>query len=243
MHVAVVLTAGGLSTRLGMGIKKEFFTFPDGKTVLSTCAESFLRFFLNTSNIKLSSLVITLPKHTLAEGENVFYTGETEDMCKNLSVKPSFIEGGTSRQESVSNALNYISRTDTSCSAVLIHDAARPYASTALIQRVIEGVQIHGSCVPVIQSTDTQKRIDPETGCIISHLDRRSIVCVQTPQGFTFPEILKAHQAAAVSAKTYTDDSEIWSDYFTDDPEIANVLSCEGEAVNKKITFSSDLSM
>ncbi|HPX25427.1 MAG TPA: IspD/TarI family cytidylyltransferase [Treponemataceae bacterium] len=243
MQIAVVLTAGGLSTRLGMGIKKEFFTFPDGKTVLSTCAESFLTYFHTASNCNLSSLVITLPKHALSEGEKVFYTGETGSLCKSLGITPSFIEGGASRQESVKNALYSINSKDSSCSAVLIHDAARPYVGTALIQRVIDGINAHGACVPVIQSTDTQKRLDPETGFILDHLDRKSIVCVQTPQGFLFPEIFQAHQKAALSAKIYTDDSEIWSDFFTNKPQIAKVLTCEGETANKKITFSSDLSM
>lgn len=242
MDIAVVLTAAGLSTRLGLGIKKEFFTFPNGKTVLSTCAETFLYYFLSTTEHNLTSLIITLPKQSLKEGESFFYTGITDSLCKKLSIQPLFIEGGNSRQESVRNALLCINQTE-SCNALLIHDAARPYVSTNLIQRVIDGVVSHGACVPVIQSTDTQKRIDPKTGLILDHLDRKTIVCVQTPQGFLFPEILSAHQQASLSAKVYTDDSEIWTDYFSSNPDKAKVFSCDGETANKKITFSSDLTM
>jgi len=240
MSYAVVLTAGGLSTRLGMGIKKEFFILNSGKSVLSACAENFLRYFLSNPHYTLSNLVITLPLNALEEGRRSFFTGNTENLCTEIGLVPSFIEGGSTRQESVFNALSYINTSNTACTSVLIHDAARPYASVQLIDRVVCGTEKHGSCVPVVQSTDTQKRIDPATGFVIDHLDRKTIVCVQTPQGFSFPDILTAHQSAASGFKSYTDDSEIWHDFFSE-KEYGKVLTCEGDNQNKKITFSSDL--
>ncbi len=241
MHYAVILTAGGLSSRLGLGIKKEFFTFENGKTVLSTCAENFLRFFQEYPKYILSSLIITLPKDVLGEGEQSFYKGNVSNMCAKLALNPSFISGGTTRQQSVFNALEHISKIDPSCQAVLIQDAARPYTRMALIKRVVEGVEKHGSCVPVIQSTDTQKRINPKTRMILDHLDRATVFCVQTPQGFLFPQIYEAHNKAASSAKIYTDDSEIWADYYKNDSLFASVFSCAGEPDNIKITYSTDL--
>ncbi len=241
MDYSVILTAGGLSTRLGLGIKKEFYTFSNGKSVLSTCAETFLLYFRDNPDKILSNLIITLPEHALAEGEQSFYTGITSDLCKILKIKPSFIHGGDTRQKSVYNALLLLQSSNSSCKTVLIHDAARPYVTIPLIDRVIRITDEKYACVPVIQSTDTQKKIDSDTGCIIDHLERKSIVCVQTPQGFKFPDILKAHQGALLSTKSYTDDSEIWSDYYENDPMKSRVWTCEGENDNKKITFSSDL--
>lgn len=240
MHYAVILTAGGLSTRLGLGIKKEFYTFANGKTVLSTCAESFLLFFKENPSFSLTSLIITLPTQFLSEGEKSFYKGETSDLCSKLAIVPSFISGGSTRQKSVHKALSFIHDTDPLCGAALIHDAARPYAGTELIKRVAEGVENFGACVPVIQSTDTQKRIHPETGMILDHLDRSNIVCVQTPQGFLFPRIFEAHNQASLSVKTYTDDAEIWADYISSGSPYSSVYSCKGEPDNIKITFSSD---
>lgn len=242
MNIAVILTAGGLSTRLALGIKKEFYLFPDGKSVLSTCAESFFSFFLQNPLYTLSSLIVTLPQDKIEEGQNSFYTGNTKAQCSSLHISPSFITGGVTRQKSVYLALSHIQSTSNDSSFVLIHDAARPFVTTKLISSVISTSVKHKTCVPVIEATDTLKKIDIKTGLICEHLERESFVCVQTPQAFAFPQILTAHKTAALSNKKYTDDSEIWNDYYSMNTPNNKVHTCKGEIENIKITYATDLS-
>jgi 2-C-methyl-D-erythritol 4-phosphate cytidylyltransferase/2-C-methyl-D-erythritol 2,4-cyclodiphosphate synthase len=83
---------------------------------------------------------------------------------------------------------------------VLIHDAARPWVSAALIDRVIDAALRWGAAIPVVPLTETPKKISGEDGgCFVKeHLKRAAIYCAQTPQGFAVSEIHEARYAGAV---------------------------------------------
>jgi 2-C-methyl-D-erythritol 4-phosphate cytidylyltransferase len=96
----------------------------------------------------------------------------------------------------------------------------------------------HGAAVPLLPLTETPKELDG-TGFIKRHLRRVSVGTAQTPQGFAFPGILRAHALAAErelrESWEYTDDAEVWGEF------VGPVAVVEGSPRNRKITFPEDL--
>lgn len=242
MNISLILTAAGMSTRMGTNKKKEFLVVPHplydaqrGTTVLSACAFTFLNTFLKSQSYKVPFLLITIPKDQDENAKEALFSNKLiKSLVKELSCEIVFIYGAETRQESIFNALEYLKKTNTS-DYVLIHDAARPWISTEVIENVIDKMIEHESAVPVIPSVDTQKQIDYEKGIIINHLKREEIVSVQTPQGFNFTKLYNANIQAIKDKITCTDDSQLWARY--NNP----VHICDGSVENKKITYLSDL--
>jgi 2-C-methyl-D-erythritol 4-phosphate cytidylyltransferase / 2-C-methyl-D-erythritol 2,4-cyclodiphosphate synthase len=142
--------------------------------------------------------------------------------------------GGASRQASVRAGLRALERHRPDL--VLVHDAARPFASDALITRAIAAAGMSGAAVPVIAVADTVKTVDA-TGCVTGTIDRAQLRMVQTPQAFGFAILLDAHQRAAAAGR----------EDFTDDAALAEwaglkVTTFKGEAGNVKLTTDDDFS-
>jgi 2-C-methyl-D-erythritol 4-phosphate cytidylyltransferase/2-C-methyl-D-erythritol 2,4-cyclodiphosphate synthase len=139
--------------------------------------------------------------------------------------------GGATRQASVRAGLEALASQGPGI--VLIHDAARPFATPALVSRAIVAAAQNGAAIPALPVTDTVKRID--AGRVTETLDRSSLCTVQTPQSFAFMALLTAHRRAAAAGR----------DDFTDDAALAewagmNVAVFAGEATNVKLTTSDD---
>ena len=118
---------------------------------------------------------------------------------------------------------------------VLIHDAARPFLTGALISRAIAAAKEHGAAVPAIAVADTVKMID-EHEVVTETLDRSRLRIVQTPQAFAFDLIVDAHRrAAAAGREDFTDDAALaeWAGH--------RVTVFAGEAGNVKLTTNDDL--
>ena len=151
-----------------------------------------------------------------------------------------FAIGGPSRRSSVYNALLRLK--DYKPTHVLIHDGARPWIKRPLIEEIIKGTSRHGAIIPVLPLVETPKELETLTrnsGFIKTHLRRAALCTAQTPQGFSYPEILKAHEKAAEREKQegfeYTDDAEVWGEF------IGRVAVIPGDPENKKITYPEDL--
>ena len=223
LKVAVIITAAGSSTRMGGKIKKEYLPLGEG-TVLSTCIKAFIEASKNQEQpFEISNLIVTIPKNGVSIAEKAVAPFVVE-----------FVEGGESRQRSVMNALEQIKKSSNSPEYVLIHDGARPFVSQVLISDVLFNSQKYEAAVPGITPTDTIKGID-ENGFIITHLVRKNLTAVQTPQGFVFEKLYEAHKKAAQDKQDYTDDSEIWGKYC------GPVKLVAGEVKNIKITYPGDL--
>jgi len=140
--------------------------------------------------------------------------------------------GSASRQGSCFAGLAALA--ETAPDIVLIHDAARPFASPALIDRAIDAALQHGAAVPGLGITDTVKVVD-STGRATATPNRSSLRRVQTPQAFRYPLVLAAHEkAAAAGLADLTDDGAVveWAG--------ETLFVFEGEAGNMKITAPDD---
>ena len=140
------------------------------------------------------------------------------------------VHGGATRQESVRLGLEAIAKTPPDY--VLIHDGARPMISNALIDNVIGGLAAAEGVLPVMPVVDTLKRVNA-AGVVGETVSREHLVRAQTPQGFRFPTILKAHRTFAGEA--LTDDAAVL--------ERAGhpVITVPGDETNIKVTTMDDL--
>ena len=142
------------------------------------------------------------------------------------------VYGGAARQDSVRAGLEALAPRRPQF--VLVHDAARPFASPALITRAIAAARTSGAAIPVLAVADTVKRVDG-TGQVTGTLERGELRLVQTPQAFDFSALLEAHRRAKAVGR----------DDFTDDAALAEwaglkVATFEGEAGNVKLTTDED---
>lgn len=141
---------------------------------------------------------------------------------------PGEVEGGSTRSESVRRGLAAVPKDAT---IVCVHDAARPFASHPIFQRVISAV-VDGAdaAVPGIPVVDTIKQVN-ETDVVVSTPRRETLRAVQTPQAFRASSLRRAHEH---------------HDEGTDDAALierigGEVVVVEGEVVNRKITTPEDL--
>ncbi len=214
-QVAAVVVAAGRGVRAGGDLPKQFRNI-GGETALHRALVSFLE----APNVSLVQPVIRAE-----DAERVrALTGALDILA------PVF--GGTTRQASVRAGLEAL--LPRSPDIVLVHDAARPFASAGLIGRAIAAVQKTGAAIPVLPVTDTVKRVD-EAGTVEATLDRTALRLVQTPQAFAFPTLLEAHRRAAAQGR----------DDFTDDAALAEwagmkVTVFAGEPGNIKLTTPDD---
>lgn len=140
------------------------------------------------------------------------------------------IAGGPTRQDSVRLGLEAIAPLKPD--VVLIHDGARPFVDGSVIGRVLAGLKDHPGAIPAMPVHDTLKRSGP-SGLIEETVPRTGLWRAQTPQGFHFPELLAAHQAAI--GHEWTDDAAV-----AEQAGLAVTL-VKGSEDNLKITTTEDL--
>lgn len=222
---AVVVTAAGKSERFNnndeQSVKKEYLKI-DGHTVLYRSIVPFL----NVPN--LQAIVVTCPVDLKEE-----CVVALEELGTRAPVPLVITNGGLTRQESVHNALELINNLDLGVEFVAIHDGARCFLSPDVAISTIATAKVYGAAAPAQIITDSIKEVD-QNGVMIRSYDRKSIVTVQTPQVFHFPEILQAHQSINPD-KIYYDDTEIYSDFGL------KVGVCQGDPNNTKITYLHDI--
>jgi 2-C-methyl-D-erythritol 4-phosphate cytidylyltransferase len=214
---AAIVTAAGTSARMG-GEKKEYRCL-DGVPVLARALLPFL------SPGRFSPLVVTVPPGDVPRARALL----EPHICLSLV---DFVEGGESRQDSVYRALKAIGPAHPE--NVLIHDGARPWLSAALVERVLAAVERWGGCVPLVDASEAVKQVG-EMPWIQGHLERQSIRCAQTPQGFSFARILAAHEKACAGCRHCSDDGEVFA--LFEGP----VAWVAGDPGNRKITWEHDM--
>ena len=211
MTVSGVILAAGRGERFGWE-KNKIFLQLQGRPILTHTVTAFLQ------SSAVSELVVVI-----REGEEE----EVRRILAALSLSIRLVHGGETRRDSALAGVR-ASRGE----IVLIHDAARPFPSQALIERVIEGARHHSAVVPVLSVTDTLLR--EARGRLLDPLDRRAWVRAQTPQGFRRALILPSLEAADPAV---TDDASAVLAKGED------VHAVRGEVWNLKITHPEDLDL
>lgn len=143
--------------------------------------------------------------------------------------------GGSTRQESVRLGLEHLANERPAFELVLVHDAARPFLSSDIVDAVIQGVTASGACTVGVPVSDTVKVV--EKGVIRDTLDRSTLYAVQTPQAARFPWLLEAHRTARGAQLAVTDDAALLEHYGHE------VRIVEGSPHNFKVTVRGDLEM
>jgi len=147
------------------------------------------------------------------------------------------VHGGITRQASVLEALESVA--DAPPDYVLVHDAARPFASDRLVARMFDALGNPGpsrplGVIPSLPIADTLKRVDAG-GLVTATVDRTGLHAVQTPQLFHYATLLAAHRAAcAAGREDFTDDAALLE--WRGQP----VATVAGEIENFKLTQPED---
>lgn len=132
------------------------------------------------------------------------------------------VGGGETRAESVRRGLAAV---PDDVAVVLVHDAARPAASTTLFERVIAAVRAGAAgAVPAVAVTDSLRTRDGAA------VDRAQLVAVQTPQGFP----------AAVLRAAHADGDEASDDATLVERAGGTIVVVDGEVTNTKLTHPHD---
>lgn len=211
-----LIVAAGRGQRLGGGTPKQYRRL-GGRPLLSYCAS-------------------TLSQHPDVRAVQVVYHPDDADLyhraVAGLDLLPP-VPGGATRQESVRNGLEALSRH--SPSRVLIHDAARPFLSARVIDDALAALDHHEAALVAVRVVDTLKRgRDTGSASFVSDtVDREGLWRAQTPQAFRFEAILEAHRAQ--SGRNLTDDAAIAEAAGMD------VVLVPGDEENFKVTTEDDL--
>ncbi len=179
MSISAILVAAGSGTRLG-GIKKQFKDL-GGKPLLFWSLQELL------DCPAVAQVILVLPQEDVAEFFNRYGRKYLPD---SLLLKICPVAGGSTREESVRLSLKEL-RTETRM--VLIHDAARPFLSGDLLNRMIEAGSKWGAATAAVPAKDTIK-LSMDGEFFTGSLKREELWQVQTPQIFRREWICQAHQ-------------------------------------------------
>jgi 2-C-methyl-D-erythritol 4-phosphate cytidylyltransferase len=143
------------------------------------------------------------------------------------------VVGGATRSASVRAGLTAVAPDARDDCVIVVHDAARPFATVELFQSVIDAVRSGADgAVPGLPVTDTVKQVE-DAGTVTATLDRTHLVTVQTPQAFRFAALRDAHRSGADA----TDDAALVEAIG------GRVVVVPGENTNRKITTPDDLAV
>ena len=188
--VGVIIVAAGSGSRTGSSELKQF-RWVAGKPMLLHSIQLF------QARPDVGMVVCVLPREYVGDPPPWIFQSDAERLL--LSV------GGRHRSESVANGLEDL---PTECEIVVIHDAARPLATSETIGRVIDEARKGHGAVAALPVTDTLKRVD-STGKIVITVDRTGLWRAQTPQACPRKVIERAHREAREADRVATDDSAL----------------------------------
>lgn len=229
-NIAVIL-AGGVGSRMGGSEPKQFLSL-GGRTVIEHSIETF------ANHPSIDEVAVVIHPDWRGRMEEIAARGRWEKLRK-------IVDGGSERYMSSLNAIMaYIDEPDDT--NLLLHDAARPFMSAAIVDRVVAALERHEAVGVAVPSTDTVWEVHPdfdavEVGRFVARIpERRLMWRAQTPQAFRLPLIRDAYQLALQDPQfRATDDCGVVRKYM---PGV-KICVVEGEESNQKITFREDLEM
>jgi 2-C-methyl-D-erythritol 4-phosphate cytidylyltransferase/2-C-methyl-D-erythritol 2,4-cyclodiphosphate synthase len=209
MTTAAIIVAAGKGVRAGGTIPKQFADLR-GKPILLHSVTAL------SSHPMISDVII------------VIGAGQQENARALQLETVSFVQGGAERRDSVRAGLEALERK--SVTRVLIHDAARPFIPTAVIDALLAALDHAPGAVPALPVADTLARGNDTLG---DNVPRAGLNRIQTPQAFHFDAILAAHRAWP-DGEEATDDAQMLRRAGHD------VALVPGDAMLEKITHPAD---
>ncbi|MBQ7154882.1 MAG: 2-C-methyl-D-erythritol 4-phosphate cytidylyltransferase [Synergistaceae bacterium] len=197
-----VIAAGGSGSRMASSVRKQFMSLGE-KPLWRWSAD------IAAKCTGIDEIVLILPAD---------YDGEVD-----APYPVKIARGGPERAISVLNGLHAAS-----CGYVMVHDAARPFATQELFARLMDSTDENSGAVPVLPVSDALKRIDGEN---ITCVDRSGLYITQTPQCFPRDKLIDAVKSCPLAK----DEAEAWE-------KAGHVLRyVEGERLNFKVTQKEDM--
>ena len=220
-----LIVAGGSGNRIG-GLGKQFRNL-EGKPIWRWSVD------LALSVAGVCEIILVLP-YASADSTSFVEIDIASLEGGVIQMPLKVARGGATRTESVRNGLAV-----SSCDYVMVHDAARPFASGALLRRLMGNVSPTAGAVPVMPVAEAIKAIKPaasaEESSTVCAVERDGLYATQTPQVFpreALTEVLNRQKAAS-----FKDEAEAWLD-------AGLKLNCvEGERLNFKVTWPDDLEL
>ncbi len=217
-NAKAIVLAAGRGKRMGTAVPKQFLEL-DGKPLLYYSLECF----------EQSELI----------SEIILVTGKDEiPFCWRIVEHYGFrkvkyvVPGGKERYDSVYEGLKACGE----CDIIFIHDGARPFPDSEMLERTMEAAGQYGACVAAVPTKDTMK-LGTADGLVEKTLDRSTLWNVQTPQVFQYDLICKAHREIRKgSMEGITDDS-----MMIETLGICPVKLVMGSYDNMKVTTPEDL--
>lgn len=245
-NIAVIL-AGGIGARVGGNVPKQLLPLADGRSVLEHATEAFEHADC------IDEVCIVMHPDYIAFAEQALLRNGWQKV-------KHIIAGGKERWESSVNAIRLyesaLSTEEFAHANILLHDAARPFVSQAIIANVCQALETHKAVTVAIPATDTMYVVTQtqnpqpatrngqplplrEDGRVVHSIPPRdTLMRAQTPQAFRLPLIARAYTLALQDpALQATDDCGILHRYLPTDP----IHIVAGEETNRKITFIEDL--
>ncbi|MGH7863414.1 MAG: 2-C-methyl-D-erythritol 4-phosphate cytidylyltransferase [Candidatus Binataceae bacterium] len=218
MRASAIVVAAGSGQRLGLDQPKAF---------VKVGAHSMLARVLAT--LKSVSTVLEIVVAVPAGAEK---SARAQANAAGVAIPVKITAGGAERQDSVRIAL---ALTSAESDLVLVHDAARPFATRDLFERCLDAASRSGAAISAIPVADTLKRV--VDGAIAATVARAGLWQAQTPQAFRRNLLVDAHTRAAAQTLGATDDAELVERIG------GSVEVVEGSATNIKITTLADLAI
>ena len=215
METRAILVAAGRGERMGAARPKAFLSLA-GQTLLERSARAL------GAAPSVSALVAVVPADDIEEAR---------EMCEALAKPCEVVPGGERRQDSVRAGLGALPPGFDG--VVLVHDAARPLVSVALVEAVVQAVRDHGAAIPVVPLADTIKQVGD--GRVAATVDRDRLAAAQTPQGFRCGLLARAYEQAFADGVLLTDESMAVE-------RLGLTVACvPGSPRNRKLTTPDDL--
>jgi 2-C-methyl-D-erythritol 4-phosphate cytidylyltransferase/2-C-methyl-D-erythritol 2,4-cyclodiphosphate synthase len=216
MRVTAIIAAAGAGRRLGGATPKQMLEL-DGRSILEHSVEAF------AAHPAIGETIVVLPPDLAATPP--LWLGARAPHVR-------IVAGGERRQDSVANGFD---AADPAADVLLVHDAARPFVTAAVITRVIDAAAAHGAAIAAIPISDTVKRAEGrrDESVIVDTIPRDALYLAQTPQGFA-RDVLRDAVALGRTGVEATDEAML--------AERAgySVRLVDGARSNVKITTAED---
>lgn len=223
--IAIILMAGS-GRRMRITEKKQFLPF-HGKPLFCASVESFLSWG------RCGEILLVIN-----EEDRRFVESVVEKEGWRNKAELHLVEGGAERFLSVYQALQFLKKKGEE-GILFIHDAARPFFTEDLLERLWEKSRSASAVIPGVPVKDTIKRVEGDV--VQESLKRIGLYAVQTPQVFLFSLLYEAYQDFFVQREKrdilITDDAMLVETFSEE-----QVYLISGEEQNRKITVKEDLS-